>query len=343
MSHLVDSPGQTEVSFFYWALYELGRARRRLSYYMVSTYGYLMAMASARNSRTHYAGSSKNAAVLDHSAIAEGLEQRISYYLKRNDCFELSSAKSIQDLLQQRATRYVMDFLYYLRDHPTAKVSYVFGDVTEVPPEPAFVKSRPIDGPNENAVLFKLDKYRHFFFVNDRLNFSEKKAKLVWRGRIHHGIDREKRILLLSKYFGNARCDVAHVNNDNLLPEFKGRFLNVPSQLQYKYVMSLEGIDVGTNLKWIMSSNSLCFSPKLKYETWFMEGTLEPNVHYVQVADDFSDLDEKLDFFEQYPQEAMRIIQNAKNHVSQFLDANKEDLLCKLVLRRYLHLSKVGS
>ena len=56
--------------------------------------------------------------------------------------------------------------------------------------------------------------------------------------------------------------------------------------------MSLEGIDVATNLKWIMSSNSLCFSPKLRYETWFMEGKLVPGVHFVEVRDDFDDLAE---------------------------------------------------
>ena len=104
--------------------------------------------------------------------------------------------------------------------------------------------------------------------------------------------------------------------------------------------MSLEGVDVGTNLKWIMSSNSLCFTPKLRYETWFMEGTLLPDVHYVQVADDFSDLEQKLDFFEAHPEEALHIVENAKKHVSQFLDEDREDLLCRQVLQRYINLSK---
>ena len=39
-----------------------------------------------------------------------------------------------------------------------------------------------------------------------------------------------------------------------------------------------------------MSSNSLCFMPKPKYETWFMEGKLIPNHHYVLIEDDYSNL-----------------------------------------------------
>lgn len=323
-------------------MYELGRTKRRFAYYLDSTYGYLMAMMAARTKvKPEYnrlqADSAEHGCCLE--PLPPDIERRIGYYLKRTDRFKLSSPKGIHDLLKQRATRYVLDFLCYLRDHPNAKVGYVFGDVTEVPLEPSFVKSRPIDGPNQDAVLFKLDKYRHFFFVDDTLSFLKKRPKLVWRGRIHHGIEREKRILLLRKFFNHPRFDVAHVNNDNLLAEFKGLFLNVPNQLQYKYIMSLEGVDVGTNLKWIMSSNSLCFSPKLRYETWFMEGTLLPDVHYVQVEEDFSDLEQKLDFFEAHPEEALRIIQNAKDHVSQFLDKDKEDLLCRQVLQRYINLS----
>lgn len=328
-------------------MYELRRTKRRFAYYLDSTYGYLMAILATRNwakpIHKQLQSRSRNHDQNLDKPLHQDIERRINYYLKRTDCFTLSSPKGIHDLLQQRATRYVMDLLYYLRHHPTAKVAYVFGDVTEVPTEPSFVKSRPIEEPNNNSVLFKLDKYRHFFFVNDTESFLRKRARLVWRGRIHHGIEREKRILLLQKFFNNPKFDVAHVNEDNLLFEFKGEFLNIPRQLQYKYIMSLEGVDVGTNLKWIMSSNSLCFSPKLRYETWFMEGTLLPDVHYVQVADDFSDLEEKLDFFEAHPEEALRIIENAKRHVAQFLDEEREDSLCKQVLQRYIKLSELPS
>ena len=41
-------------------------------------------------------------------------------------------------------------------------------------------------------------------------------------------------------------------------------------QLNYKFIFCIEGADTATNIKWVMSSNSLCYA-KAKYETWFME------------------------------------------------------------------------
>ena len=333
--------GSTEMKIFSQIIYELGRIRRRFSYYLESTYGYLMACIVARANCWNL--TKAGLAHTDPLLLPQDVSSRLNYYVKRESCFLLSSPKDINHLLKERPTRYVLDFVYHLRRYPRAKVSYVFGDVTEVPAEPSFVKSRPIEGLNENAILFKLDKYRHFFFANDNRQFSQKISKLVWRGRIHHGLEREKRLALLRKFFNNPRFDVAHVNRDDLLPMFKGRFLSVPRQLEFKYVMSLEGVDVATNLKWVMSSNSLCFSPKLRYETWFMEGKLVPGVHFVEVRDDFDDLEQKLDFFEANPDEALKIIKNANAYVSQFLDKDREDLLCKLVLERYLDLSNEAS
>ena len=74
-----------------------------------------------------------------------------------------------------------------------------------------------------------------------------------------------------------------------------------------------------------------------------MEGKLVPGVHFVEVRDDFDDLEQKLDFFEANPDEALKIIKNANAYVSQFLDKDREDLLCKLVLERYLDLSNGAS
>lgn len=37
--------------------------------------------------------------------------------------------------------------------------------------------------------------------------------------------------------------------------------MSVEDQKRYRYIVSLEGYDVATNLKWIMNSNSLCLMP----------------------------------------------------------------------------------
>lgn len=57
----------------------------------------------------------------------------------------------------------------------------------------------------------------------------------------------------------------------------------IREHLDYKFIMAIEGNDVASNLKWVMSSNSLAVMPRPTCETWFMEGTLIPDYHYIEV------------------------------------------------------------
>jgi len=110
----------------------------------------------------------------------------------------------------------------------------------------------------------------------------------------------------------------------------------VRGQLKYKFILSLEGIDVASNLKWIMSSNSIAFSQPLKFETWFMEGTLIPGVHYVELKDDFSDVEEKMEYYNSHPREAKEVVENAHRYVDQFLNPAVERKIALLVFEKYL-------
>ncbi len=60
-------------------------------------------------------------------------------------------------------------------------------------------KSRPIAGSNENNILLKLDKARHFVSVDDRKDFNKKNNLLIGRG----GIYQEHRIRFFEKHFEN--------------------------------------------------------------------------------------------------------------------------------------------
>ena len=84
-----------------------------------------------------------------------------------------------------------------------------------------------------------------------------------------------------------------------------------------------------------MSSNSLAVMPKPKFETWFMEGTLIPDYHYVLINDDYSNLEEKLNYYINNPAKAEQIIKNANEYVAQFKNKPLEDLISLLVLKKY--------
>ncbi len=269
------------------------------------------------------------------------LQKRLDYYCKLIAPFNLTESTRLADIRSHPRTTYFLDFYPFIRAFPhDHSFNTLFGDVTTIPNQPSFVKSRPIQGDNQNSVLMKLGSVRHFTFVKDTLDFRRKRSVLVWRGRLHPAIAKERRIDFLREFYGKRGFDIGHINKGEIFPEFRRERLSIQDQLNFKYILSLEGVDVATNLKWIMSSHSLCFSQKLKFETWYMEGLLQPGVHYVEIADDFSDVEEKIDYYENHPDEAEQIIANANAYTRQFFNPEIEDLLSYLVVKRYLEFSQ---
>jgi hypothetical protein len=86
-----------------------------------------------------------------------------------------------------------------------------------------------------------------------------------------------------------------------------------------------------------MSSQSLAVMPLPKYETWFMEAKLIPDYHYLLIKDDYSDLDERMEYYINHPEKALEIIRNAHIYIEQFRMRRREDLILLLVLEKYFY------
>lgn len=261
------------------------------------------------------------------------IEKRVNYYNRLEETYQLpESAEALYDFkLKNHFKVYYFDTFEYTRYFPqNLKICPLFGDIIHVPDCPSIVKSRPIEGDNTNSVVMKLGKIRHFLFLNDKKRFEEKKDMLIGRGKIRQ----EHRIRFMDMYYENPRCDIGQVN---VTPNAKytAERLTINEHLDYKFILCLEGNDVASNLKWVMSSNSLAVMPKPKYETWFMEGTLIPNYHYMLIKDDYSDLEERMNYYIEHPDEANQIIDNAHRYIEQFKNKEQEDLLNLLVLKKY--------
>lgn len=271
----------------------------------------------------------------------ERISQRVNYYNKLSTPFTPSSAAETtrQFSFSGKSAAYYIDYKRLINYFPAdITFDYLFGDITHIPKIPCFLKSRPIfdDQTNQNSVLLKLNQIRHYYFVKDEYNFDNKIQKLVWRGKNNQ----PDRLAFLEKFHSNPLCDIGDILKKSIGKPYHAAFMSIPDQLKYKYVLSMEGKDVATNLKWIMASNSLCFMRKPRYETWFMEGTLVPNHHYVLLKDDYSDLEEKITYFNNHPNEAKSIINNANHYFDQFLDEDIELLVQHLVMRKYAQLSQ---
>ncbi|MFM8704697.1 MAG: glycosyl transferase family 90 [Planctomycetia bacterium] len=268
------------------------------------------------------------------------IERRVDYCNKLDARTPLpASAPRLGDLrLGRKLTVYYFDCYEYLRwFDPALHWGYLFGDVTHVPAHPSIVKSRPIDGDNRNSVLLNLDKVRHFVFLDDTLSFAEKRDQAIFRGSISYKPHRRR---FLEMFHGHPLCDARSVKDGPDVPaEWRGGPLTLYDHLRYKFVVSLEGNDVASNLKWAMSSNSVAVMPRPTYETWFMEGTLVPEKHYIEIRPDYADLEEKLRHYIAHPAEAERISAHARAYVRQFFDPQRELLTSLLVLQKYFRLT----
>ncbi|TGQ73195.1 MAG: lipopolysaccharide biosynthesis protein [Mesorhizobium sp.] len=261
--------------------------------------------------------------------------RRLNFYNKLEDAFAPSADAVPVSKLPFTPTMYYYDLKEFARYFdPGLLIDLEFGDVRDVPKVPSIVKDRPIRAGDSNAVIMKLDKFRHFQMPADKISFADKLPAVVWRGDLNNPIRRR----FLKAVRDLPFCDVGS-HKPNAPAEYSKPFLSISQHQRYRYIVSLEGNDVATNLKWILSSKSLCLMPPPTYETWFAESRLEPNVHYVPLETDFSNLAERVAYFERHPEQAERIAAAANAYCRTFADEQAEQAISLLVLYKYFVLS----
>jgi hypothetical protein len=86
-------------------------------------------------------------------------------------------------------------------------------------------------------------------------------------------------------------------------------------QLSHKYLLSIEGNDVASGLKWMLFSNSVVFMPIPTCVSWAMEELLLPWYHYVPIREDLMDLGEKILWCQAHDAECETI----SRHATQFM------------------------
>ncbi len=268
---------------------------------------------------------------------------RVSYYNKLENGAKLGeNTLSIKEFRGRRkgyGSRYFFDTYQVVRFFDSSlRFTPEFYDLTTVPDTPSIVKSRPIEGDNQNSVVLKLNYLRHYLRLRDNTPFRAKKDKAIG---IFATSLRPHRVRFLEMY--HARKDIITcgdmTKNPEIDPKLHCDYLSLNEHLKYKFVVCLEGNDVSTSLKWVMSSNSVAMMPRPKYETWYMEGRLVPNYHYIEIADDYSDLEQKMRYYSEHPVEAEQIVRNANAYLAEFFNPRRELIIQYLVMQRYFEKS----
>ena len=90
-----------------------------------------------------------------------------------------------------------------------------------------------------------------------------------------------------------------------------------------------------------MYSNSLVLMPKPTICSWFMEDKLINGKHYIEIKNDFSDLEEKYNWCCNNLDRCKEIVQNAKKYVRQFLNEENENKIIKKIIEIYIETVKI--
>lgn len=244
---------------------------------------------------------------------------------------------------------YVLDLRKYFTDSQITKfiILIAFGDINIKMKQFCFTKTRPVGLNNNLNVLLNLNTPRHWSSLGEvdlhDVSFDNKNNKLIWRGS---STGKDKRILLVEKYQNhpNKNIDIKfsnlcqNVSNNNYILNK----LSIKEQLQSKFLISIEGNDVATNLKWILYSNSVLIMPKPSIVSWIMEDKLEPGVHYIEIKPDFSDLEEKYKWCLENLNICQKIAKNGKNYIKSFLNIETEKEITKKILDIYCKTVKIN-
>ena len=284
--------------------------------------------------------------ILNNSFQEEYIQSRVRYYFKKTSNFRVSNkGKNLSELFwnqffKNKQNSHFIDFYMLLQFFDKKnKVDFIYSTKDYIdssiakkhPPYPTFVKSRPVGFNNQNSILLKLNQVKLFHFIKDPKKFENKKNQAVWRGDIRNNSQRK---YFVKNFYRIPLFDIGQTSPKQDVAWMKS-FMSIKDQLDFKFIFCLEGKCISTNLYWAMSSNSVCVMPKPKYESWFMEGKLEDGVHYIEVKDDFSDAQEKIEFYNNNNDKCLEIIQNAQKFVKQFKNAKQERLIQLLILKQY--------
>jgi Glycosyl transferase family 90 len=106
-----------------------------------------------------------------------------------------------------------------------------------------------------------------------------------------------------------------------------------------KAIISFEGNDVASGLKWSLLSQSVVLMPRPTRTSWAMEELLEPWVHYIPMADDGSDAEEMVRWMIDNDEKAKQIAERSTLFMYDLLyhpDAERENReVSEEIVRRY--------
>ena len=283
-------------------------------------------------------------------------DRRINFYLGKQLSNNVNIANTYSnkihiddfDKIKANKEHYQKPFKHLLckTKHETDAFYVKFGDVTSVSHPLELAKNR-CSGNEDSVLLRSLEFDRHWGNYYARPNdmpFNKKRNVVCWRGTTTGNPNKKgNRFDLVKRWFGKDRINIGFSNicqNRNGYKRFVKGHRDISWFLKFKYIISVEGNDKDSGINWKLNSNSLVFMPKPRVTSWLMETTLVPNVHYILLKDDFSDLRQKLNWCNNHPNKCKNIIKNAHKFMAQFANKRQEEQLEVDLVHKYFNIMK---
>ena len=158
---------------------------------------------------------------------------------------------------------------------------------------------------------------------DNRVNFNEKKNICLWRGPVSNGAN-ENFFEPDGKNGLNQRAYFAELYNKGKFNkvDYSETFMEQKDQLKYKYILSIDGwTNQWDGTAWRLYSGSVLLKTKSVWEQWFYKD-LKEWVHYVPVKNDFSDLNEQIEWCINNDDKCKEIAENASKFAIHTYDWN---------------------
>ncbi|HSX12220.1 MAG TPA: glycosyl transferase family 90 [Rhabdochlamydiaceae bacterium] len=186
--------------------------------------------------------------------------------------------------------------------------------------------------------------------------WEQKENRVFWRGATTGGcatlstfneLPRSKLVKLSLQFpeLVDAKFNhLAQMNEETMqkLTElgYKGESISVIDHLKYKYQILIDGNTCAyTRAFWQLCSDCVMFKQNSDNIQWFYRA-LAPDVHYIPIQNDMSDLIEKVEWAKAHDQEVQKIVHNANLFAKHNLQIEDVHLYFYLLLCEYAKIQK---
>ena len=158
---------------------------------------------------------------------------------------------------------------------------------------------------------------------NKNIEFDKKINKCIYRGNIINGtpqnfFNKQNHSLNQREYFKELYESKKFPN-----VEYSNNFLSIEEQIKYKYILDIDGwTNTWDGTVWKLYSGSVLLKTNSIWKQWYYDD-LKPYIHYVPVNNNFSNLNEQIEWCQNNQDKCKEIINNARNFVLENLNFEK--------------------